>query len=110
MSKYIDSNGILYLWGKIKALVAGKVNAVSGKQLSTNDYGDADKNKLAGIAIGANAYAHPIGDGNSHVPATGAGSNGKFLRAGTTAGSAAWTPLDKEDVTTALGYTPPTTD
>lgn len=33
--------------------VANKVDKVSGKQLSTNDYTTAEKNKLAGIAAGA---------------------------------------------------------
>ena len=42
-----------------------KVSVESGKGLSTNDYTTAEKNKLAGIAAGANAYAHP----SSH-PAT----------------------------------------
>ena len=36
-----------------------KVNVESGKGLSTNDYTTAEKNKLAGIAAGANAYKHP---------------------------------------------------
>lgn len=110
MSKFLDSNGLLYLWGKIKSLVSVKVDKVTGKQLSTNDYTDTEKNKLAGIAAGANAYTHPSGDGNSHVPATGTGNSGKFLRAGSTAGSAAWSGLAKTDVTGALGYTPPTSD
>ena len=101
-TKYLDSNGLLYLWGKIKALVNTKVTAVNGKQLSANDYTDTEKNKLAGIAAGANNYAHPTGDGNQHVPATGTGNSGKFLRAGATAGSAAWTGLAKSDIT-ALG-------
>lgn len=42
-----------------------KVSVESGKGLSTNDYTTAEKNKLAGIAAGANAYIHP----SSH-PAT----------------------------------------
>lgn len=42
-----------------------KVSVESGKGLSTNDYTTAEKNKLAGIAAGANAYTHP----SSH-PAT----------------------------------------
>lgn len=42
-----------------------KVNVESGKGLSTNDYTTEEKNKLAGIAAGANAYKHP----SSH-PAT----------------------------------------
>lgn len=36
-----------------------KVDKVSGKGLSTNDYTTAEKNKLAGIAEGANNYTHP---------------------------------------------------
>ena len=40
--------------------LAKKVDKVSGKQLSTNDYTTAEKNKLAGIAEGANNYVHPI--------------------------------------------------
>lgn len=36
-----------------------KVDKVTGKGLSTNDYTTAEKNKLNGIANGANNYAHP---------------------------------------------------
>lgn len=39
--------------------LAKKVDKVSGKQLSTNDYTTTDKNKLAGIAEKANNYVHP---------------------------------------------------
>lgn len=39
---------------QLKSLNDGKVDKVSGKQLSTNDYTSAEKTKLAGIAIGAN--------------------------------------------------------
>lgn len=76
--KFLDYDGALYLWGKIVAKItammptktsqltndsgfltkhqdiSGKVDKVSGKALSTNDYTTADKNKLAGIAAGAN--------------------------------------------------------
>lgn len=38
----------------IKAALDGKVDKVSGKGLSTNDYTNAEKTKLAGIAEGAN--------------------------------------------------------
>lgn len=44
------------------------------------------------------AYVHPTGDGNMHVPATGTSNNGKVLKAGATAGSAAWVQLTKADV------------
>lgn len=36
-----------------------KVDKVDGKGLSTNDYTTAEKNKLNGIANGANNYNHP---------------------------------------------------
>lgn len=35
-------------------------------------------------------YTHPTNDGNKHVPATGTTNNGKFLMAGSTAGSIYW--------------------
>ena len=47
--KYVDGNGLLYVWQKIKALLTGKVDKVDGKGLSTNDYTTEEKNKLAGL-------------------------------------------------------------
>lgn len=49
MSKFLDENGLLYLWGKIKTLVGGKVDKVEGKGLSTNDFTAAEKTKLEGL-------------------------------------------------------------
>lgn len=43
----------------VNTALANKVDKVSGKGLSTNDYTTAEKNKLAGIATGANAYSLP---------------------------------------------------
>ena len=43
----------------LSTALAGKVNTESGKGLSTNDYTTAEKQKLAGIAAGANNYVHP---------------------------------------------------
>lgn len=107
--KYLDNNGLLYLWQKIKEYVTtklptktsqltndsgfitskdvpdaitidsalsssstnpvqnkvintalgNKVDKVSGKGLSTNDYTTTEKNKLAGIATNANNYTLP---------------------------------------------------
>lgn len=45
--------------------VTSKVDKVTGKQLSTNDYTTAEKTKLAGIATGATNYSHPA----THPPA-----------------------------------------
>ena len=39
--------------------VAGKVDKVAGKGLSDENFTAAEKNKLAGIATGANNYTHP---------------------------------------------------
>lgn len=41
--------------------MAKKVDIIVGKGLSTNDYTTAEKNKLTGIATGANNYTHPAG-------------------------------------------------
>ena len=81
MSKYLDYSGLSRFLGKITTLLGGKVDKVTGKGLSTNDYdGEAkslvDKlaladaaggalmttdqaSKLAGIEAGANNYTHP---------------------------------------------------
>lgn len=49
--KYLSDNGLQHLWNKIKSFFVAKED---GKGLSTNDYTTAEKNKLAGIATGAN--------------------------------------------------------
>ena len=40
---YLDNDGLLYLWTKLKALFANKVDKVDGKGLSANDYTTAEK-------------------------------------------------------------------
>lgn len=64
-TKYLGENSVLYLWNKIKTLVSGKVDAESGKGLSTNDYTTAEKTKLAGIDEGANNYTLPTAGSNT---------------------------------------------
>lgn len=76
--------------------LAKKVDKVSGKQLSTNDYTTTEKNKLAGIAESANKYVHP-------TSAAGAKTSGLYkittdAQGHVTAASA----VAKEDIT-ALG-------
>lgn len=82
----------------VKTSLDNKVDKVSGKGLSTNDYTNAEKNKLAGISTGANkvevdsdagngnikidgtvttVYTHPTTAGNKHIPS--GGSSGQFL-------------------------------
>ena len=52
-TEYLDKAGATLLVQKTKAELAKKVDAVGGKVLSTNDYTTAEKDKLAGIAPGA---------------------------------------------------------
>ena len=75
MSKYLDDDGLLYLWQKIKNVFAtkdalnDKVDKVTGKGLSTNDYTTAEKNKLAGVSItsnvGSDTFTIEDGAGNT---------------------------------------------
>ena len=64
----------------IDKLVGTKVDKVDGKQLSTNDYTTTEKNKLAGIAAGANNYSHPAYTARTGVPTADAkpGFGGTF--------------------------------
>ena len=48
--KYLDIDGLSYLWGKITSKFVAKE---TGKGLSTNDFTTAEKTKLAGIEAGA---------------------------------------------------------
>lgn len=48
---WLDYDGLLYFWQKIKAKLNDKVDKVEGKGLSSNDFTAAEKNKLAGIGL-----------------------------------------------------------
>ena len=50
---FLDTTGLQRLWAHIITKLGDKVDKVSGKGLSTNDYTTEEKNKLAGIADGA---------------------------------------------------------
>lgn len=86
---------------KIAALESGKVDKVEGKELSSNDFTNAYKTKLDGIAAQANKYVLPTATaeiiGGVKVGANISYSNGTIS-------------LSKANVTSALGYTPPTAD
>ena len=43
----------------LNSAIGNKVDKVTGKGLSTNDYTDTEKTKLSGIAENANNYTHP---------------------------------------------------
>ena len=47
MSKYLDNTGLSYFWQKIKSTF---VKQEAGKQLSTNDFTDEEKQKLASLS------------------------------------------------------------
>ena len=55
----ITAQDVSALQANVNAINAGKVDAESGKGLSSNDYTSAEKQKLAGVAAGANNYVHP---------------------------------------------------
>ena len=59
MAKFMTLEGLQYLWTQLKGKLADKVDREAGKGLSANDYTTAEKDKLKGIAAGANNYTHP---------------------------------------------------
>ena len=80
------------------ATLKGRITAATG---DVEDLTKAQVLSLLNVADGANNYVHPLGDGNLHVPATGATNNGKVLTAGATAGSVSWITPTIGTVTTA---------
>lgn len=85
MSKYLDENGLLYLWSKIRGLVGGKVDKEAGKGLSSNDFTAADKTKLDGLenytlpaatadALGGVKVGAGLAIANGVLSATGGGT------------------------------------
>lgn len=59
----IDVNGVLSADVQTTD-ISGKVDKVTGKGLSTNDYTTVEQTKLSGIEAGANNYTHPA----NHAP------------------------------------------
>ena len=51
---FLDETGLAYFWNQILARLNKFVPAESGKGLSSNDYTVEEKEKLAGIEVGAN--------------------------------------------------------
>lgn len=94
-----------------------KSGLANATQSSAGLQSGADKTKLDGISTGANkttnpaingsiaidgvptvVYAHPTGDGSSHVPATGTTNGGKVLKAGATANALSWAFVDWSEI------------
>lgn len=124
MAKYLDNDGLLYLWQKIKNVFAtkdslnDKVDKVDGKGLSTNDYTTAEKNKLSGVASGAqvNVIETVKVNGAALTPTSKAvnitvptktsditNDSGFITSADVPEGSAATTTTPKMDGTAAVG-------
>ena len=81
----ITAQDVSALQANVNAINAGKVDAESGKGLSSNDYTSAEKQKLAGIAAGANNYVHPSTHPASMIAA---GTLGGQVKANATAAAA----------------------
>ena len=95
---WLDYDGLLYFWQKIKSKLDGKVDKVAGKQLSTNDYTTGEKQKLAGLSN----YTHPTSSGNKHIPA--GGQAGQFLK-WSADGTAVWAADNNTTYSTMTGAT-----
>lgn len=105
MTKLVNGDALLYalkgIKGKVDTAMTGKVDKVTGKGLSTNDYTTEEKNKLAGVDEGANNYVLPA--------ATDAVLGGVKTGANIT-NVGGVVSINKANVTSALGYTPPEQD
>lgn len=77
----IDTSGFA-----TKTELNNKVDKVSGKGLSANDFTNDLKTKLEGLSN----YTHPTTDGNKHIPANGTNNAGKVLTATAAAGVYEW--------------------
>lgn len=86
---------------KIAALESGKVDKVEGKELSSNDFTDAYKTKLAAIEAEANKYVLPAATASA-LGGVKIGSNITLANGGTIS-------ITKANVTGALGVDPTTT-
>lgn len=83
IKEYINS----ILTVELDMAIENKVDKVSGKGLSSNDFTDDFKKKLSGVASNANNYSHPTTAGNKHVPVGGA--SGQILKWSSN-GTAVW--------------------
>jgi trimeric autotransporter adhesin len=112
------ADGINHNWSTINGVEVNGFKKAYDAHVAATDlhFSTAERTKLAGISEGATKvepsttgklkidgvdttiYAHPTGDGNLHVPATGTVSNGKFLKAGSAVGSMSWQQITWSDV------------
>ncbi len=75
-TKDINFDERYYTESEVDVKLGDKVDKITGKNLSTNDFTDVLKSKLDGIAVGANNYTHP----STHPPSIIAqDSNNRFV-------------------------------
>lgn len=96
-----QSKDIEQLQKSVDNLKSTKVDKVSGKELSSNDFTDSYKSKLDGISIQANKYV---------LPAATTSVLGGVKTGANITNTSGTISLTKANVTAALGYTPPTAD
>lgn len=96
-----QSKDIEQLQKSVDNLKSTKVDKVSGKELSSNDFTDSYKSKLDGISVQANKYV---------LPAATASVLGGVKTGANITNTSGTISLTKANVTAALGYTPPTAD
>ena len=69
IGRFLDLSGLTVLWDRIKELLGTKADAVSGKGLSTNDYSDAEKEKVSnavsGISVSPNTLSVTKNNGST---------------------------------------------
>ena len=53
MIRFVSEGNLRHFWILLSNILDNKIDKISGKGLSTNDYTTAEKDKLAGIAAGA---------------------------------------------------------
>ena len=90
--------------GHITAMNSRKVTIpnTAATQSAAGLMSAADKQKLDGMASGANAYTHPTTSGNKHIPA--GGSSGQILR-WSSDGTAEWGADNNSDTKNTAGTT-----
>lgn len=97
---FLDDIGLGQLWGKITSRLNNKVDKVSGKGLSTNDYTNDDKAKLDGIEVFQGASGGSNGtEGLVPQPMASKGDTGKFLK-----GDGTWADPEKYTHPSGSGY------